>query len=209
MRIFPNARTRRRCVQIGIDEHNNGGSPEGFPHVGVSYVQFPGTELLEPIKKGKGFSKDEHVRETYRQNALRFLSQNPNFRYFTFTRTKDKTLDHHTLCVAIARLIYETAMPLIDFNPVVIIDGAPFRSTSEATIKYILKEYGLSDLNSIFFKHRGDTQYSCVTYADRVAYCIGALRFGRPTRKWPFLGKKINFKKSPEGEIDSIDDLLQ
>ncbi len=185
-------------VVLGIDECNNGMDLDMLPFICAGYSSKPPHKPLgNMVSKGKGFHKKPSYRIRFRDKALQFLRDHPTFEYFTIGQSKDQVFSNNLRAVATARLIYEQACTIGE-EPVVILDGCPFSEFAEEKIGEALYQYGLN-LEDIFFERRADANYWPVKIADRIAYCLGAIRFGGVERnkKWPHRHKKIKLNTPP------------
>ncbi len=202
MKRFPSKKRLEERVIIGIDEFNNGKSHPEVPFICVAYTSFPCHKIGNKIiSKGKGFKDDPKIRHRFRKSALEFLRTHSRFTYFSLESSADQIFSSATRATATARLIYEAALPVVDEDPLMIIDGAPFSKMAEEIIEETLDLYGLP-LEDIFFRKKADSIYDPVRAADRIAYCLGALRFGSigTQRKWPYRNRKIDFRAEPPTE---------
>lgn len=202
MNRFPSKKKLEERVIIGIDEFNNGKSHPEVPFICVAYTSYPVHKLKgKIISKGKGFKSDSKIRGKFRKSALEFLRDHSRFDYFSLESSADQIFSSATRATATARLIYESAIKVIKDNPLIIIDGAPFSSLAEEIIEETLELYGLP-LEDVFFRKKADVIYDPVKTADRIAYCLGALRYGSigTQRKWPYRNRKIDFRAEPPTE---------
>jgi hypothetical protein len=121
------------------------------------------------------------------------LRNNSKFNYFSLETSADEIFSRAT-----ARLIYESALKCIKEEPLVIIDGAPFSPLAEEIIEETLELYGLP-LEDVFFRKKADSLHVPVRAADRIAYCLGALRYGSigSKRKWPYRYRMLDFSVEP------------
>ena len=200
---FPKKSDLEGRVIIGIDECNNGRSIPGLPFICAAYVSYPTlnergkyTHDLQNkvIPKGHGLGLNKLKRKAYRKKALGFLREHGNFKYFAQRNSIDKVLDVSMRASSTARLIKE-ASSFLSEEPIVILDGYPFCRDAKAMIAETLDRYGIGSDN-VFFRKKADSIYMPVTIADRVAYCLGSVRFGGigTGRKWPHRHKKIDLK---------------
>ena len=206
MNRFPSKKKLEERLIIGIDEFNNGKSHPEVPFICVAYTSFPSHKLKgKIISKGRGFKDDSKVRSRFRKNALEFLREHSRFDYFSLEASADQIFSSATRATATARLIYESAIKHIHEDPLIIIDGAPFSPLAEEIIEETLERYGLP-LEDVFFRKKADVIYDPVKTADRIAYCLGALRYGSigSQRKWPYRNRKIDFRAEPPTEEDYL-----
>jgi len=197
---FPKKADFEKRVVIAYDEFNNG-MPfpnENMPYIGVTYTRLPENgELNISIGKKHGFSKDKIKRRAFRSEAIRFLRQHKSFKYFTIRRSEDWVYFELKKTIAIARLICESAITVIEKNPLIIIDGRkPLNAKTQKTIEDIIKQYELPELD-MHFRIKADVNYLPARMADRIAYCLGALRYGNGGGKWPYRINRIDLSKEP------------
>ena len=197
MSNFPSRSDLEKRIIVGVDEFNNGRSHPEVPFICVAYTGIPQESSLETsIKKGKGFCQDKKAREKFKAEALEYLKEHNSFRYFAIEPSEDPVWFGVRRTGATARLIYESVKSIIDKDPIVLLDGSPYHEHAVERIEDMLDDYGLSV--DFHFKKRGDTNYLPVRIADRIAYCLGALRYGGGRKKWPYRAKKIDFNRLPE-----------
>jgi len=211
---FPSKSDLERRVIIGIDEFNNGKSHPSVPFICAGFVSYPPQpKKRKIIPKGKGFHANHSYRMKFRERALEFLRNNSNFKYFSLEASKDHVFHSSTRATATARLIYETVNSIEEENPLIILDGSPFCPDAEERINEALEQYGMP-LEDVFFRKKADANHQAVHIADRIAYCLGALRFGGLSsgRSWPYRNRKINLRNPPPDpfgdQIRFIDDRL-
>ncbi len=199
MSRFPSKSDLERRVIIGIDEFNNGKSHPTVPFICVGFTSYPPQpRKRKTLSKGKGFHSNPAYRIRFRKKALEFLRENSNFKYFSIDTSQDEVFSSSLRAIATARLIYETACRIGE-QPLVIHDGGPFCLDAEEKIMAVLAEYGLN-CDDFHFRKKADSIHHAVQTADRIAYCLGALRYGGLSsgRKWPHRHKKINLAMPPQ-----------
>ncbi len=189
-------RPAKQIARIGVDESNNRRTSGDLPLVLAAYTLHAGESVPRPMGKHGAIKKTVEGRNRFAGRAVPFLREANNFLYCTVPVGLDKVAYSRIRAIATARLICEAVIRLECEPFEVVVDGHPFNETVQEVVRYALVDYGVPS-EAVFFEPRADKRYNAVKLADRVAYAITGLRRGRRSRRWPYVGHKVNLHNLP------------